>query len=168
MESQSSNPAAQPPETTAEPPAAEPEGESASPTPDNDRGQRKTDVAANGEDSASYQFVVTRSGGLIRLTVDDPDNAEAAGRAQIDLREAAAQYARGEFSGEPATHGLTPPGTPQMRQLRNRIIYTEHAIQDGAELIISSTDARAVTAIHQFLEFQIREHQSGDWTAIRP
>jgi hypothetical protein len=34
-------------------------------------------------------------------------------------------------------------------------------------VVISSADAKALAAIHRFLQFQIQEHKTGDSTAVR-
>jgi hypothetical protein len=98
--------------------------------------------------------MLTRSGGVLRVTVTDTANFDGAGRISIHLRDAAAQFARGDFTAPQFSQGQPPPGTTVMRQMRNRITYTSHSIDGGAELIISSQDAKAVEAIHQFLEFE--------------
>jgi hypothetical protein len=35
-------------------------------------------------------------------------------------------------------------------------------LPQGAEVVISSADPKAIAAIHEFLRFQIREHRTGD------
>jgi hypothetical protein len=169
-ESQGSAPQGQAPDSS-QPDTSEPAAPAeAAPNPDRhaDVRRRGADAMGFSQQDTSHQFLLTRSGGLIRITVNDPDNTEEAGQIGIHLRQVAAQFARGDFSAPQLTHGTTPPGTAQMRQLRSRITYTAHGIQDGAELIISSQDQKAITAIHQFLQFQIEDHQTGDAAAIRP
>jgi hypothetical protein len=87
---------------------------------------------------------------VLRVTVTDPNDTDGAGQVSIRLRNAAVRYARGEFS----IASSAAPGTAVMRQMRSRIIYTAHAIDGGAELIISSQDSKAIEAIHQFLQYQ--------------
>jgi len=100
------------------------------------------------------QFLLTRGGGAIRVTVNDPEDVEEAGKIGIRLRELAARFARGE-------------GGAQLRELRGKITYTAHSIEDGGEMIISSTDQKAVTAIHQFLQQQQRGQTSDGAPATR-
>jgi hypothetical protein len=119
------------------------------------------------QQTTTHHFTLTRSGGVIRVTVNDPSDTDGVGQISVHLRQVAAQFARGDFSAPERTHGAKPPGVAVMQQLRNKIIYTAHAVQDGAELIISSQDQKAIAAIHQFLQFQIQDHGTGDSAAVR-
>jgi hypothetical protein len=113
---------------------------------------RGQDAVRRGE--LSCQFLQTRSGGVVRVTVNDPDDTDAVGEISVRLRETASRFTRGDFSPRQWLSGENAPGVAVMRQLRSKIIYTAHGIDSGAELIISSQDQKAVDAIHQFLQFQ--------------
>lgn len=108
--------------------------------------------AAPASASTARDVILTRSGGVLRVTVADPNDADGAGRINMHLHDAAARYARGEFSAKDSEP--QSPAAAAMRQMRSRIIYTAHAIDGGAELIISSQDQKAIEAIHRFLEAQ--------------
>lgn len=101
--------------------------------------------------ATTRRITLTKSGGVLRITMDDPDQDGA--EIASHLREVAAQYARGEFTGrERADSSIA-----LLQQLRRKITYTAHAIDGGAELIISSEDPKAVDAIHRFLQAQMRD-----------
>ncbi len=119
------------------------------------------------QQTTTHHFLLTRSGGVVRVTVNDPADTNGVGQISVHLRQMAAQFSRGDFRAPELTHGMKPPGTAVMQQMRNKILYVAHAIQDGAELIISSSDPKAIDAIHQFLQFQIQDHQTGDSAAVR-
>jgi len=59
-------------------------------------------------------------------------------------------------------HGQTPPGVPTMKKLKDQIQYSYEEMEDGGRVVISSKNADAVNAVHDFLKFQIREHKTGD------
>jgi len=88
------------------------------------------------------------------LTVNDPDDTDGAAQISTRLRDLANKYARGE-------------GVDKLKDLRGKITYTAHSIEDGAEMIISSQDQKAVAAIHQFLEQMRRQNGEND-PAERP
>ena len=46
-----------------------------------------------------------------------------------------------------------------MQQELAKVKFTAEPIPRGAEIVISSTDPKAVAAIHEFLEFHRSEHQ---------
>ena len=157
-------PTPQPPVPAAEAPQPAPAPEAPSPEePPYDHHaavmKRGAEVMGFDQEATTHRFILSHSGGAMRVTVNDPDDAQEAGRISMHLRNVAAQFARGDFSAPQQTHGQVPPGIRVMQQLRAKIIYTAHAIDGGGELIISSEDSRAIEAIHQFLRFQIQEHQ---------
>jgi hypothetical protein len=119
------------------------------------------------QQTTSHHFTKTRSGGVVRVTANNPDDTEIVGHINVHFRTIASQFARGDFRAPELTHGQVPSGVATMQRLREKITYTAHPIAGGAELIISSTDQRAVDAIHQFIDFQIRDHETGDTAAIR-
>ena len=53
-----------------------------------------------------------------------------------------------------------------MELLKNKITYKYGEIQLGGRVVIDSSDPVAVAAIHDFLRFQITEHQTGDTLAV--
>jgi hypothetical protein len=65
-------------------------------------------------------------------------------------------------------HEKTPPGSEAMKQLKGAIDYQFNETEQGASIKISTTDARALKAIHEFLKFQIREHKTGDSLELEP
>jgi hypothetical protein len=159
-----------PTNTNSVPPAPAPQGTSTvNPHADHHSEVMRHGAEAMGfdQETTTHHFLLTRSGGVVRITANDPGDSVGAGQISIHLRDAATRFAQGDFSGPEHTHGQVPPGVAVMRQLRHKIIYTAHAISGGAELIITSEDARAVNAIHDFLQFQIRDHQTGDSLAVR-
>ena len=59
-------------------------------------------------------------------------------------------------------HGEVPPGTEVMTERRSSIDYRYVELPRGAEVRLTTGDAAALKAIHQFLRFQIEEHRTGD------
>lgn len=53
------------------------------------------------------------------------------------------------------------PGTGVMKRLKGEISYTPRALPNGAEVIISTKNPEAVSAIHDFLAFQRMDHRTG-------
>ena len=59
-------------------------------------------------------------------------------------------------------HSTVPPGVEDMKRLKSKITYEPENSENGAQLRITTHDAEALAAIHDFLRFQIRDHQTGD------
>jgi hypothetical protein len=59
-------------------------------------------------------------------------------------------------------HSQNPPGAQTMKRLREAIQYKLENTERGARIRITTKDADAVAAVHKFLRFQIKDHQTGD------
>ena len=59
-------------------------------------------------------------------------------------------------------HDQIPPGVPTMKRLKGEIRYEYEPTAAGARVRISSGNREAIRAIHDFLRFQITDHQTGD------
>jgi hypothetical protein len=59
-------------------------------------------------------------------------------------------------------HDTIPPGIKTMQLLKAEIRYLYEELPTGARLTIESSDPVAVAAVHDFLRFQISDHQTGD------
>ena len=58
-------------------------------------------------------------------------------------------------------------GLATMTKLKDQIHYKYEAAENGGRVLISSANADAVNAIHEFLKFQITEHQTGDALEVK-
>jgi hypothetical protein len=110
--------------------------------------------------TSKHRFDALPDGGRIELQreVDDP-----AGVATIrqHLQEIALSFAEGDFRIPGFVHGQEVPGSAVMAQKKERIRYTYAELPRGGEVRITSDDAEAVEAIHQFLAFQRHDHRAG-------
>jgi len=71
-------------------------------------------------------------------------------------------FAAGNFSAPMLIHTQHPPGSEVMKHLRNVIEYGVESTEKGARIHIKTKDSEALCAIHEFLRFQISDHQTGD------
>ena len=93
---------------------------------------------------------------------DDKDS-----KVRMHLAHIAKAFAEGDFDIPLFVHDQTPPGVPVMKRLAKEIHFNSHDTERGGEVTITSTSPEAIRAIHDFLVFQIREHKTGDPTALR-
>lgn len=114
------------------------------------------------QDATTHHFQLTETGGAIVVTVKNA--ADGAGLQQVrsHLREIAASFAAGDFAKPFETHGELPPGVPVMRQQRSAIAYAYEDVDAGGRVRITTSDPGALSAVHEFLRYQIREHGTGD------
>ena len=66
------------------------------------------------------------------------------------------------FQAPLLTHGQTPPGVPTLQWLKETIAYRFEATNRGGRVQITTSNAEALKAIHDFMRFQITDHPTGD------
>ena len=96
------------------------------------------------------------------MTVNDPADSENRTMIQSHLSDIARMFAEGNFQAPMLIHGTQPPGADVMTQLKSEITYRFEPLQTGGRVRITTKNAEALDAIHAFLKFQIREHETGD------
>jgi hypothetical protein len=75
-------------------------------------------------------------------------------------------FAAGNFEDPMLIHAVTPPGVPTMKKLRARIHWHFEPAARGGRVEITTKNPQALRAVHEFLRFQIRDHQTGDSTRV--
>jgi hypothetical protein len=118
------------------------------------------------QNKTAHHFRLTTAGGAIEVVAKDPADRALLARVRMHLQEIAAEFAAGQFEKPLMTHGETPAGVRVMEQRKHTIAYTFEEIPDGGRVLITTADRRAKSAVHDFLRYQIREHQTGDPTTV--
>ena len=109
--------------------------------------------------TSTHHFDADADGGRIELQRDVDDTAGVAA-IRRHLQDIATAFAAGNFSGPEFVHMQEVPGTAVMAAKRALITYTYRELPRGGEVRIVTKDAVAITAIHEFLAFQQREHRT--------
>ncbi|MDQ3697004.1 MAG: hypothetical protein M3373_03115 [Gemmatimonadota bacterium] len=109
--------------------------------------------------TSTHRYESFPNGGRIELQRDTEDSAGIA-TIRTHIRSIAAAFADGDFSATAATHARTVPGTGAMAAKRAAIAYTVRDLPRGAELRITTRDAEALRAVHEFLAFQRDDHRA--------
>lgn len=117
--------------------------------------------------ATTHHFILQSEGGYIQVQANDAKDTEDRDHIRMHLQMQAKRFGAGDFSNSEMTHARVLPGTPQMQTLKSAITYKYEEIERGARLRISSKDPAAIAAIHEFLKFQIEDHQTGDPTAVK-
>ena len=119
------------------------------------------------QDKAAHHFTLTATGGTIAVTANDPSDATTRDHIQAHLEEITAAFAKGDFEKPLMTHGEMPPGAAEMRSHKAEIEYTFKRTANGGLVRIVASKEPALTAVHEFLRYQIREHATGDPLTIQ-
>jgi hypothetical protein len=115
----------------------------------------------------THHFILARDGGAIEVTVKDPGDEPNRQSIRLHLKEIADQFAAGDFQKPLMTHGEAPDGVAEMTARRSGISYAFESMPEGGRVYIRTTDPTALAAVHRFLQYQIREHKTGDPLTVR-
>ena len=114
------------------------------------------------QSKTTHHFLLKPDGGAIQVQANDPQDTVSLGQIRKHFHHIADAFATGDFRIPMTVHDTLPPGTNAMKRLRSKIQYTYEETPTGARVVIKTTDPSALDAIHDFLRYQIREHETGD------
>jgi hypothetical protein len=110
----------------------------------------------------THHFLLANNGGSIKVEANDPMDTESRDQIRQHLQHIAMMFSEGNFAAPMLVHDKTPPGTKTMSKLKAKIKYEYKETERGALIEITTGNAEAMEAIHDFLRFQIKEHMTGD------
>jgi hypothetical protein len=110
----------------------------------------------------THHFLLTRNGGIIQVNAGSAADKQSVAQIRMHLQHIRQAFRSGDFMIPMFVHNQIPPGVATMTRLKDQIHYRYEPMDQGGRLSISSGNSEAVTALHDFLKFQIREHRTGD------
>jgi hypothetical protein len=118
-------------------------------------------------DSTAHHFELTNDGEVIDVRVNDVKDTLGRDQIRNHFRHIAQIFADGNFNAPMLIHGPDVPGTATMKRLKDQLHWQLEDTPRGAKLLITADNKPALDAIHDFLRFQIEDHQTGDCEAVR-
>ena len=115
----------------------------------------------------THHFSLTADGGVIAVSANDTTDTESRDAIRSHLSHIARVFASGDFDAPMLIHDQVPPGVPVMKKKKSAIKYAYAETKTGAEVVISTNDPKALAAVHDFLQFQISDHRTGDSGEVR-
>jgi hypothetical protein len=135
--------------------------------------QHQADVEKHGDqamgfhhDKTTHHFRLYADGGAIEVTANDAKDDGTIQAIRSHLKHIAMMFRQGDFSTPMFIHDQVPPGVSAMKEKRAHISYTLEEVAAGGKLQIRTADRDSLKAIHEFLRFQISDHNTGDSTDI--
>jgi hypothetical protein len=113
-------------------------------------------------EQTTHHFRLTTDGGAIEVVANDSKDTVSLERIRAHLSHIAKIFKEGDFTLPMFTHGEAPPGVSTMTRLKADIHYSFETVERGGQVRIVTSNAKAIAAIHDFLRYQISEHQTGD------
>jgi hypothetical protein len=118
-------------------------------------------------DKTTHHFTLTKTGGIIQVTANDSSDSASRDHIRVHLQHVAKAFSAGDFTDPHEVHAEDPPGVPVMKERKDKISYQFESIAKGGRVAITTEDAKAVEAVHDYLRYQIREHKTGDSIAVQ-
>ncbi len=128
--------------------------------------QRGDHAMGFSQEKTTHHFRLFKDGGAIEVEAKDPKDTDNRDMIRMHLSHIAQTFAAGDFDTPMFIHDTTPPGVPTMIELRDQVHYQFEEMDLGGKVTIQTSNSRALTAIQDFLRFQISEHQTGDPTTV--
>jgi hypothetical protein len=111
---------------------------------------------------ATHHFLLQTTGGTIQITANDQADSDTTARVREHLQHIRGAFASGDFALPHFIHAGDPPGTAVLKARRDRLTYRYEELPLGGRLVVTTEDREALSALHEFLKYQITEHRTGD------
>lgn len=118
------------------------------------------------QEKTTHHFFLLKDGGMIQVSANDPKDGSTRDHIRMHLSHVAGMFSAGDFDIPMFIHDTTPPGVPTMKKLHSEIHYDYQETDTGGKIVIDTANPKALKAVHEFLRFQIGEHQTGDSTEV--
>lgn len=128
--------------------------------------QRGDKVMGFSHEKTTHHFVLTADGGLIEVRANDIHDAATLNQIRGHFQHIVSMFADGNFNAPMLVHRQDVPGTATMARLKNDLHWELSELPRGARITITADNKQALDAVHDFLRFQIADHQTGDCVAI--
>ena len=134
---------------------------------DADLNNRGDHVMGFDHDKTTHHFELTKTGGVIQVRANDAADSASRDHIRMHLQHISKSFAAGDFQDPMDVLAEEPPGVPMMRKMKSNITYRYESIDRGARVVIQTHDADALEAVHEYLQYEIREHKTGDSTEVK-
>jgi hypothetical protein len=118
-------------------------------------------------EKTTHHFELTYDGGAIDVRANDVKDAESRDQIRGHFHHIVQMFAAGNFHVPMLVHSTTVPGTETMTRLKDQLHWDLQETPRGARINITADNKAALDAVHEFLRFQIEDHQTGDCPMVR-
>ena len=113
-------------------------------------------------EKTTHHFLLSPDGGSFVVTANAASDEGSRDSIRMHLKHIAKAFSEGDCAIPMFVHDTVPPGVSTMKRRRETIEYRFEEVPGGARVRLSTRDADALDAIHDFLRFQIADHGTGD------
>ena len=123
---------------------------------------RGAQVMGFDQDKTAHHFYLYADGGAIDVSVKDAADKTNLEAIRAHLPHIVTMFKDGNFEAPMLVHGTEVPGTPEMKKVKDTITWKYEESARGGRVTITTTNAKALEALHAFLRYQITDHKTGD------
>lgn len=124
--------------------------------------ERGDHVMGFDHDKTAHHFRLTPSGGAIEVSATAADDAASRDAIRTHLAHIAKKFSEGDFEAPMLIHDRVAPGVSVMEKKKDTIRWNYESTDAGGRIVVTTADEEALSAIHDFLRFQIEDHRTGD------
>ena len=128
--------------------------------------RRGDHVMGFSHEKTTHHFRLYSDGGSIEVSANDPKDDATIDQIRMHLSHIAGMFTAGNFDAPILIHDRTPPGVTELKRLRSEVRYQFEKTGNGGRVLITTGNAGALRAVHEFLRFQIADHRTGDPAAV--
>ena len=114
------------------------------------------------QDKTTHHFLLFPDGGAIDVAANEASDLESREAIRSHLPHIAVMFGEGDFDAPMLVHDTDVPGTAELSKQKDLVRYTYVETPRGGRVDIVTNDEAALRALHQFLRFQIQDHETGD------
>ena len=115
----------------------------------------------------THHFYLYEDGGAVDVSVKNKTDKTDLDAIRMHLPHIAMMFGQGNLDMPMMVHETkTIPGTEDLAKFKDKIKYTYADTPAGGRVDIVTKDKAALAAVHAFLVFQIKEHETGDKTVV--
>jgi hypothetical protein len=118
-------------------------------------------------EKTTHHFELSYDGGAIDVRANDVKDTISRDEIRSHFQHIAKMFAEGNFEAPMLVHGKDVPGTATMTRLKSQLHWDLAQTPRGARINITADNKEALGAVHEFLRFQIEDHQTGDCPMVR-
>ena len=118
-------------------------------------------------EKTTHHFELSYDGGAIDVRANDAKDIESRDQIRSHFHHIVQMFADGNFNAPMLVHSTTVPGTATMTRLKTLLHWDLQETPRGARINITADNKAAQDAVHDFLRFQIQDHQTGDCPMVR-
>jgi hypothetical protein len=120
--------------------------------------ERAAEVMPFDLDKTTHTFDMSATGGVQTVVAIDPGDTQQIALIQSHLLDEAEMFRQGDYTDPAEIHGMDMPGLEELRDGYREITVEYVELEDGAQIVYTTSDDTLVNAVHAWFERQTMDH----------